>query len=157
MASLTVSIDTAELARRLRDRLRAGNDASTVVWEQGGDRVVLFASQLVARSVGGWLICNVDAQTDQTGKQTLQFVYHLGERGDGDGARAAATINAATIPQVQLADRWGPEIQRVLWDGVLDAVEAAVTSASGPRGQAVVLTGFHVDDRAIHVDVLVGA
>ncbi len=156
MTSLTIAVSTDEVARRLRDRLRGGNRGGPVVWQQEGDRVLLFADQLTARSVGGWLVCNLDAQADETGRQTLQFLYYLGKRGEGDGVKAAATISVATTPQAQLADRWGRDIQRVLWDGVLDVVEAAVAEGRGPQVQPVQITGFHVDAAAVHVDILAG-
>ncbi|HEV2069815.1 MAG TPA: hypothetical protein VGR26_08480 [Acidimicrobiales bacterium] len=155
MASLTVSISTRELTQRLRERLEPGK-SGTVIWQDGGDRVLLFAGRLRARSVDGWLLCDLDVQTDQTDRQTLQFVFYLGQRGDGDGPRAAATINAPTLAQAQLADRWGADIQRVLWDGVLDAVEVAVANFGDAAEEAVLLTGFHVDAEDLHVDVLVG-
>lgn len=147
VTSLSVSVATEELARRLRERLRGSGRGAGVVWQQDSDRVVLFPDAVLARAVDGWLICNVDAQTDQTGRQTLRFLYYLGKRGEDDGTKASATINAATTPQA----RW-PIVGGETSSGCCGT---ASSMQSRPRwrragcsgGQPVQLTGFHVSGR----------
>ncbi len=117
-----------------------------------------MVDRLQVRSVAGWLLCDLPARTDETGLCTLQFVYFLGRHGDGDGLRAAATINAPTLGAAQVADRFGSDLQRVLWDAVLDAVEASVREAREQHApEAIALCGFRCDATHIHVDVVVGA
>lgn len=155
MSALAVSIATAELNRRVRARL-AGRavGAAAVVWQQDGDRLLLLLDRVELRTVDGWLVCNVGVQSDETGPQTLQFVFYLGVRGEGDGPRAGATINAPEPQAARIADNWGSEIQRVIWDAVLDAIEAAVAHAAAQRpGQRLALGGFHCDATRIHIDV----
>ena len=144
MVALTLSIPISPLATRMRDRL--GGSAArgpTIVWQQpGGQRLLVYINSLEARPVDGWLLCNLDAATDQTKRQRLQFVYFLGRRGEGDRQQAAATINAPTVQAAQLAATWGSELQRVLWDAVLDAVEACVHRASVQHdGKPITLQG----------------
>ncbi len=157
MSSLAVSIATAELGRRVRARLLGGSSGAAVVWEQDGDRLLLDTNRLELRSVDGWLLCGLGVQSDETGLQTLQFVFYLGIRGEADGTRAAATINAPDRQAARIADTWGSEIQRVIWDAVLDAVEAAVAHAAAQRPrQQIELGGFHCDATRIHIDVRAG-
>ena len=160
MIALKLSIATSELAQRMRERLRGAGSttASNIVWQrQANQRVLIYTDTLNVRSVDGWLLCDLGVQTDQTGRCTLQFVFFLGRQGEGDGPRAATTINAPNRPAAQVADRWGADIQRVLWDAVLDAVEASVQHAGTQRpGEQLMLGGFHCDGSAVHVDVLAG-
>jgi hypothetical protein len=129
-----------------------------VVWQDGGQRALLHLDSLRIRVVDGWLLCNHDLQTDPTGRQLLQFVYYLGPSGDAAGLAAAATINAATIPASQLADRWGPDVQRLLWDAVLDGIEAGVQHVREQKPSTpVTLQGFGCDNDQLHVQVLAGA
>jgi hypothetical protein len=120
-----------------------------VIWQDGANRVIV--------SVDGWVVCNLDLQSDATGRQTLQFVFFLGKSADGDGLHAAATMNLSTPQAAQLGDVWGASLQRVLWDAVLDVVEAAVAQvATQKSGQALTLQGFSCSADAIHVAILAG-
>jgi len=161
MVALELSLAARNLTLRIRERLADGAALSSqsILWQDASrGRLLIHPPTLVVRLVDGWLLCNLDAETDQTKRQQLQFVFFLGRRGDGDGPQAAATINAPSLLSAQLAAMWGAELQRVLWDAVLDAVEACVHRAEAAhRGQPLTLGGFHVDDDMFRVSVLVGA
>ena len=160
MAALRVSIATADLVRRLKERLRGDppNVSTRVVWQRDGDSVLVNTDSLTARLLDGWLLCNLDLQTDQTGRQTLQFVFFLGKDGEGDSLQAASTINASTPGAAQLAAAWGADLQRLLWDAVLDAIEMMVYHAESlKKGSPIVLGGFHCTADAIVVDLLAGS
>jgi hypothetical protein len=88
----------------------------------------------------------------------LQFVFFLGKKREGDGTQAGATINATTAQAAQLAEQWGAQVQRVLWDAVLDAIEAAVHRAGERKPKTeLTLRGFHCTNEALNVEVLTGA
>ena len=160
MPALRLSIPAAELGRRVKERLRGDppNPSTRVVWQRDNESLLVNTDSVTVRLVDGWLLCNVDLQTDQTGRQTLQFVYFLGKAADSDGLQAACSINAPTPGASQLAAAWGGEVQRVLWDAVLDAIELMVYHAeSVQRGAPVTLGGFHCTAEAIVVDVIAGA
>ena len=159
MPALRLSISAADLARRLKERLRGDppTTATHVVWQRDGDSVLVNTDSLTVRLLEGWLLCNLDLQTDQTGRQTLQFIYFLGKAGEGDSLQAACTINAVTPGASQIAAAWGEDLQRVLWDAVLDAIELLVYHAESlKRGTPITLGGFHCTADAIVVDLLAG-
>jgi hypothetical protein len=157
--ALSISIGASDLSGRMQDRLRGLNAAkpNTIVWQQGANQVAIFIDSLKARLLDGWLICNLDMQSDATGRQTLQIVFFLGKAGDASGTNAASTVNAPTLQAAQLANQWGDELHRVLWDAVLDAVEAALfqleaRSTAGP----FTLQGFRGAVDLLEVDVIAG-
>lgn len=157
--SWKLSIAASEVGRRLVERLQ-GSGATTAtkfLWQRDDQRLLVHADSLAYRFVDGWLICNLDLETDQTQRQTLQFVFFLGESTEGDGLQASCTINAPSVGAAQLAAGWGEEVQRVLWDAVLDAVEAAVYHAETLKpGVKLTVGGFHCTADALHVQVLGG-
>ncbi len=110
MSAQRLSIPAADVSRRLRERLRGDPPATStrVVWQRDGASVLVNTDSLTARFLDGWLLCNLDLQTDQSGRQTLQFVYFLGRRDEGDGVQAACTINAPTAGAAQIAAAWAP-------------------------------------------------
>jgi len=156
---LTLTIAGEDITGRIGERLVPGAPASKqVVWLDNGDRVLIHGESLKTRLTGGWLICDLDLEADPAGKQTVQFVYFLGNGTTGDGLNAGCTVNAPTAGAAQLADRWGTSVQRVIWDAVLDAVEACVFHAGTQSpGQKLTLAGFHATDTALIVNVLTGA
>lgn len=159
MASLKLTLDDAELGLRLRERLGGAQPVrgAWVVWEKEQRRVLLNLASVKSRFADGWLVCELDLKNDQVGRETLQFVFFLGTEREARGTQAAATINAATPDAAQLADQWGADLQRVLWDAVLDAIEAAVAKADRRRpGEKLTLRGFHCTSDALHVEVLTG-
>lgn len=158
MIAFELSIATADLRRRMVDRLQGGTLAPKVVWQSQGRRVLIHSDSLVARSLDGWLLVNLDVETDQTKRRTLQFVFYIGRKAEGDGVQAACTINAPTPEAAQLADAWGRDLQRVLWDAVLDAIETCVARAGTKAGtQPLTLHGFVSNAQSIIVTVLAGA
>jgi hypothetical protein len=161
MDSFRISISAPELAGRMRERLRGagvGRPLPQVAWRRDQQQVLLHLDSLVLRALDGWLVAGLDMQTDPTGRQTLQLIYHLGKDNQGDGLAAAATINTATVAAAQLAERWGADLHRVLWDAILDTLEAAIYHAGQQRpGQALTLQGYGCTNDQMFVDVLTGA
>lgn len=159
MPAFSVSLTGDQLKRRMQDRLRGLNPSApgTVLWQEGGNRVLIYIDTLAAKLLNGWLVCTLELQSDQTGRQSIQFVFFLGVSGSGDGAQAACTINAATTQAAQLASVWGSHLQRVLWDSVLDALEVSVEQAAPKQpGASLSLQGFHVTPNGLEAAVLVG-
>jgi hypothetical protein len=159
MPAVTVSLSADQLQKRMQDRLRGLNPAApnTVLWQQTNSRVLLFVDSLRARVIPGWLVCDVDLQSDATGRQTLQFVFYLGTSGQGDGLHASATINAGNPQASQLAEVWGATTQRVLWDAVLDGLEAFVSQVAAKfPGQAVNMLGFQAAANTLSAVVMAG-
>lgn len=155
---LTLTIAADDILGRIGERLIPGAPASKqIVWLDNGDQVLIHGESLKARLTGGWLICDLDLEAAPSGKQTVQFVYFLGNGTAGGGLNAGCTINAPTAGAAQLADRWGAVIQRVIWDAILDAVEACLFHAgTQSSGQALTLAGFNATDTALNVNVLTG-
>ena len=158
MVALKMSILPGELGVRMRDRLRGNSTQLKVVWQRpDGQRLLIDTSTFKARMLDGWLLASVDLQTDQTGKQNLQFVFFVGKPGEGDSVQGSATINAPSAAAAQIAAVWGADLQRVLWDAVLDGIEAAVHRAATTKpGEKLTLQGFHCTSEGFHADVLTG-
>jgi hypothetical protein len=102
--TLQLTVATSELAARMREHLRGpgANPPPKVIWQARGQRVLLHLDSLELRAHDGWLLAGLDLQADQTGRQTLQLVFHLGKPGEGDGLTAAVTINTTTVGAAQL-------------------------------------------------------
>lgn len=159
MPALNISVTAAQLAARMQDRLRGSSTSSpnTVLWQQQGSRVLIYIDSLKARLLPGWLLCNLDLQADETSRQPLQFVFYLGSSAQGDGLRAGGAVKAANAQASQLAAIWGTTIQRVLWDAVLDALEASVDQAAAQSpGVPVALHGFQGAQDALSAVVVAG-
>ena len=115
-----------------------------------------IASRRACSTAGCWSLWELSTQ--QTGRQTLELVYRLGTRQRGGGTGAAVKINAASREALMLAELWGADLQRVVWDAVLDSIEAAVQHAKGRTpGEPVLLRGFHASRDSFTVEVAVGA
>ena len=55
------------------------------------------------------------------------------------------TMNLTTPQAAQLGEAWGAALERVLWDAILDYVEAGLRATDGPppvKPGALVLQGF---------------
>lgn len=153
---LTLAID--DLAVRMREQLHGDSGAPTnrIVWHQRGARLLIHVESLTVRAVDGWLLCNLDAQTDEVGRETLQFIFFLGRKADA-GPHGAATINAPTHGAAQIADRWGPDLLRVLWEAILDGLEAALDAASIQfANRRVAVAGFFATDAMLVIDIVAG-
>lgn len=159
MLALNVTLSADQITARLQDRLRGLSPTSqnTILWQQQSNRVLIFVDSLHARLLNGWLLVNLDLQADETGRQTLQFIFYLGTAGQGDGTHAAATVNAATPQASRLAGVWRSTIQRVLWDAVLDALEAFVAQvATQNPGRTVAIQGFQVAPNGLAAVMVAG-
>jgi hypothetical protein len=151
------SIPSPEITQRVRFRLLAGAAAASraVLWERDGRRVLLHVSSLRAVMRDGWLLVNLTLQTEPTGPRTLQFVFFLGSDGEGDGTQAGATIHCDSREAAQLAQLWGDDLQRTIWDGVLDVIEGTVVLAERHhRGRSLAVLGFSSSADQLHVDIL---
>ncbi|MDA4107836.1 hypothetical protein [Mycolicibacterium holsaticum] len=159
MRARSLTISAADVESRIRQRLiGVGNTARHVVWQTGDHAVLLRSDRVRARLLEGWLMVSIELQTDQTGRRQLELVYRLGAPESGRGTGAAVKINAATPQALALAEVWGADLQRVVWDAVLDAVEAAVSAVRRrePR-QPLVLRGFHAGREGFTVEVASGS
>jgi hypothetical protein len=146
-----------EIGRRMREQLRGGTNRDQVVWQKDRQRLLIHAGSLAVRGLDGWLLANLEVESDETRRQLLQFVFYVGRGGQNDGTQAACGINAATEPAAHLIEPWGRDLQRVLWDGVLDAIEASVARVATQLGERpVTLAGFFAEAGTFHVSVLPG-
>lgn len=159
MESLSLTIASRDVQARIRQRLLgAGTTAPQVVWRSGAHAVLVHAGRAQARLLRGWLVVGLDLETDQTGRHRLELVYFLGAERNGDGTSAAVRINAATREAALLAEIWGHDLQRVVWDAVLDAIQLALQRAGRQfSGQPLILRGFLADPEGLQVNVLAGA
>ena len=159
ITELQLSVATVDVAARMRARLAGlGNATPKVLWQRDGMQVLIDLASLEVRTVEGWLVCDIELRTDQTGAARLQLVFFLGERHEGDGVHASATIDAPGLVAAQLADAWGGDLQRVLWDAILDVVEISVQRvATDHPASPVTLSGFRCDGESIVVAVLNGS
>jgi hypothetical protein len=157
MIALQVAISSDDLRRRMQYRLAGRDSASPVVWQQRGQRVLLHLENLAVHALDGWLLVSLDLETDATGRQSVQFVFFLGTVGEGDGLNASGTLNVATVPASQLAELWGADAQRLIWDAVLDGLEAALAQARLQRpADPIVLEGFTCGPDELRVRLLAG-
>ncbi|MCV7221237.1 hypothetical protein [Mycolicibacterium elephantis] len=159
MRARSLTIAATDLESRIRQRLMGvGATTRAVVWQVGDHAVLLRSDRIHTRLLEGWLVVKIELETDQTGRRQVELVYRLGTSKSGGGTGAAAKINAATPEALALAEVWGADLQRVVWDAVLDAVEAALTAVrrKEPR-QPLVLRGFHAGREGFTVEVVSGA
>ena len=152
------TISGAELESRIRQRLSGvDSDARHVVWQSGANTVLIRSDRVRTRLLDGWLLVSIELDTEQTGRRPLELVYRLGTKESGRGTAAAVKINAATAEATALAEIWGADLQRVVWDAVLDGIEAVLGAVrrKHPR-DPLVLSGFHAGRTGLTVDVASG-
>jgi len=113
----------------MQARLLGTATGEAVVWQKDRHRLLIHTASLAVRSLDGWLLVNLEVEADQTKRQLLQFVFHVGRQGESDGTQAACTIHS-TSQAAPLLEPWGRDLQRVLWDAVLDAIESGVERVS---------------------------
>lgn len=158
MNAYEISLAANDLKQRMSDRLLGSSTGRVVLWQQGTSNVVLHVETLQLRLLDGWMLASLDLETDQTAQQTLQFIFCMGAADNGDDLTASSTINAPNANAAILADAWGDTVRRVLWDAVLDGVEAAVTNVRKQAGTAsLLLAGFHSSAQALVVSIVAGA
>jgi hypothetical protein len=158
MDSTWLTVGVQDLHTRIRQRLLGLNATSgRVIWESGAHRVLIHAEELQARFLPGWLLTSVELETDQTGRCLLELVFFLGTRKQADGNTAAVRTNAATREATELAEVWGEDLQRVIWDAVLDAIEVSLRSVrrNFPE-KSLMLRGFQATTEGLLVDVVAG-
>ena len=158
MEAVSLIVGPQDVQIRIRQRLTGLNrEARGVVWQLGGHSVLIHTESLQARFLRGWLLVSLFLETNQTGRCLLEFVFFLGAAQDGDGNTAAARINAASRAATQLAEIWGDDLQRVIWDAVLDVMEASLSRVRHQYGnQPMTLRGFQVSPEGLQVSVIAG-
>jgi hypothetical protein len=142
--SQVVSLDVVR--QRVAARLRGGSprQQGPVVWTDRGAQVLVHPDSLALRLTRGWLVARVELETDQTGRAPVTVVFFLGRGDQGAGLRAATTLDMADPDG--LLTRWGRSVQAAVWDGVLDALEAATGAARDRQPAAKLrLSGFTTD------------
>lgn len=159
MESLSLTVRAGDLLARIQHRLAGLTpSARRVVWRSGAQAVLIYTDQIRARLLQGWLVVGLDLESDQTGRRSLELVYFLGAPQDGDGLGAAVRINAATREAAMLAEVWGDDLQRVIWDAVLDAIQIALQTTRRQRpNDALTLRGFLATPEGLQVNVVAGA
>ena len=131
--------------------------ARRVVWRSAAHAVLIYTDRVQARLLRGWLIVGLELESDQTGRQPIELVFFLGSPQDGDGTSAAVRINAASREAAMLAEAWGDDLQRVIWDAVLDAVQIALQRVKRERpNDPLTLRGFLVTPEGLQVNVVAG-
>lgn len=158
MALIRHSVASATLEARVRARLSGPARAAAVVaWGERDEALILHLTSLAVRVRSGWVMCNLDVTSPGTPRTTLQIFYFVGRDGDGDGTAASAAVHAPGAGAA-IADQWGLQLQRTIWDGVLDALEAVVALVGRLNpGRALDLVGFTGSDGGLDVDVEVKA
>ena len=159
MESVSLTIAAPDVQARIRQRLSGLNPtARRVVWRSATHAVFIYADRTQARLLRGWLVVGLELETDQAGRQPLELVFFLGNAQDGDGTGAAVRINASTREAAMLAEVWGDDLQRVVWDAVLDAIQIALQRARRDNpNQPLTLRGFVVTPEGLQVTVVTGA
>ena len=158
MVSVSLTIAASAIQERIRQRLAALDPtALSVIWRTAAHSVLIHVDRIQVRVLEGWLVVGLELETDQTRKQSLEIVFCLGGDGDGDGTGGAARINASTREGTMLAEVWGDDLQRVIWDAVLDAIEVALQRARRdyPR-EPLTLRGFLAAPDGIQINVIAG-
>jgi hypothetical protein len=159
---MTLAVAGADIVQRIIQRLLAippagAPPASQIVWSDKGDTVLVHVDSLKARFTDGWLLCSLDLESDQTGRQTLQLFFFLGNSPSA-GASSAGVVNAPAPGAAALANRWGPVVQRIIWDAVLDSIEAAVYKAGVAQpSQKLTVGGYFATDAGLNVGISAGA
>lgn len=159
MEATSLSVRADDVTDRIRRRvLGLEHDDGRVIWQRGPQSVLLVGELINARLLRGWLVVSIELITEQTDRVQLELVYFLGTDRDGDGDGAAVTINASTPEATALAEIWGTDLQRVVWDAVLDVIQGALARTAIERPEEpLTVRGFMVDPEALRIDVLVGA
>jgi hypothetical protein len=153
------STESSELGERIQFRLRGGSTAAprVLLWEHGGRQLLLHLATLRVSIKEGWLLVDLGVETEPTGRRVLQFVFFLGADGRGEGTSAGGTIHTDSREGAQLAQLWGAELRRAIWDGVLDIIEGSISHAERGAGrERLTVVGFSCSDDQLHVDILSG-
>jgi hypothetical protein len=126
-----------------------------VAWSDHDEVLIVHVPSVKLRFRSGWLLCALDVNRPGAAKASLQIVYFLGRDGQGDDTVASSTINA-TGTGAAIAEGWGVQLQRVVWDGVLDALEGVLGQVGVKYpGKPLELIGFSGADDRLDVDIKV--
>lgn len=149
--SLEYTVSADELEQTIQGRLRGRASTPAIVWASGDEELELATVAARLRVVPGWLAMSVPVSARLRGARelhdTLGVVIHLGAPGEGAGPGASATVARSREPD--LAQRWGPEVLRIVWESVLHTLDVAVR-AYGPAAR---LRGFTAGADQLVVDV----
>lgn len=159
MEPVSLIIGAPDVQARIRQRLVGLNPvARRVVWRTPSHSVFIYADRTQARLMRGWLVVGLELETDQTGIHPVELVFFLGAAQDGDGVGAAVRINASTREGAMLAELWGDDLQRVIWDAVLDAIQIALQRVrrEHPK-EPLTLRGFLATPEGLQVNIVAGA
>jgi hypothetical protein len=115
--------DRGPLASALAQRL--GDGAARIVWEDGGDAVLVRLDRLTARCRDEQLVVELELAADELGCENLSLRFALGEDEAGELVAATDSVAAAGGP---IAARW--------WTIAQDAVWAALTELVGRGGRS---------------------
>jgi hypothetical protein len=178
MRLVRLSVSQAAVERQIKLRLMGSDPTiSTAVWEKpwikedkelcAAVRIDLSGFKTALKK--GWLLLQFGVQTQDTGLQALQAIYYLGQENAGANLQASATLQpAATAGNLDklgaLTQRWGDDLLRVIWDGVLDCIEAALQRlATQYPNQALTPLGIFSDvsggrpNSELQIDIQIGA
>ena len=158
MESVSLTVAAIDVQTRIRQRLLGLNPtARRVVWRSATHAVFIYVDRTIARMLRGWLVVGLELETDQTGRHPLELVFFLGAAGDGDGTGAAVRINASTREAAMLAEVWGDDLQRVIWDAVLDAIQVSLQRVRRDNpNEPLTLRGFSATPDGLQVNVVTG-
>src|SRR5690606_4396793 len=110
------------LATALAQQL--GDGAARVIWEDGGDAVLVRLDKLAARCRDQQLVVELELAADGLGCEQLALHFALGQDDTGALVGATDSVAAAAGP---IAARW--------WTIAQDAVWAALTALIGAGGR----------------------
>lgn len=113
--------------------LQQGETATSVVWVDGGDEVLVHLDSTQVRLLDRTLLVSVDLESDQTGRTPLVVAFALGDPNDPAGLVAVTDDLPRGHPL--LAARWGHALQDAVWASLLGlAQDHADERAAAPRG-----------------------
>lgn len=159
MEPVSLIIAAPDVQARIRQRLVGLNPlARRVIWRTPSHSIFIYADRAQARLMRGWLVVGLELETDQTGIHPVELVFFLGAAQDGDGTGAAVRINASTREGAMLAELWGDDLQRVIWDAVLDAIQVALQRVrrEHPK-EPLTVRGFLATPEGLQVNIVAGA
>lgn len=167
-----LTVQPTTVHRRIKRRLGGSEtERAAVIWQmpwhleasQQPAALKLDLSKLTYSFFDGCLLLQLPVFTDMTQRQGLQAAFHLGTAPLGANLEAAARIEPmnrsdAKAAQAQaLVDRWGTELLRVMWDGVLDCIEGSMQiAAAGAANQPLTLLGYSCSAQGLVIDIQLG-
>lgn len=105
-----------------------GQQSDAVVWRDGQDELIVFASGIRVILRTGLVLVGVPVYCDQTGRAEVTIVFAVGGS-DAPTGLVMATETTPRGPDV-IVSRWGDQLTAVGYDALL-RVAAGVTSAIG--------------------------